>query len=340
MKTKSSKLILTGFASLMITPAFALEAPADNSPPPQMNRPEPTNMPRLRVVPAQANDAAKTQGNQTVEEGAFLGIVSGEVPDCLADHVGLKEGEGVIVRAVVPDSPAGKAGITVNDVITSVGGESVGSPSDITGRIVSHKPGETVTISVIHKGKSSNVDVTLMARPKEIAQMDPHGLDLGLETLPKDMADRIRKELERNAGALDLKLGATDAMPRKMEEAMKEMQKRMQEAMKLGGLPDAELDAPAAPRAGQGEIKTENSATFRMQDKDGSIELKSSNGSKDLTLRDRAGNVTWSGPWNTDTDKAAAPADVQGRMEGLHIDESYKGDGIRFRGVPTPPDEN
>jgi len=329
MKTKSSKLIITGMAALFAAPAFALDAPADNAPPPAgATEQEPASLPEFKLPPARA----KTNG--VSEDSPFLGIVSGEVPPCLADHVGLKDDQGVIVRAVVPDSPAGKAGIVVNDVITAVGGQAVGCPNDVTNRILAHKPGEAVTIDVIHKGAASKLDVTLVSRPRDIAPTEPMGMDLqALESLPKEMADRIRQELDKKSGPLDLKLEDLSAMPRQMEDAMRQMQQRMRDAMRMDGLP--EDDNAAAPQADA--PRAESAATFRMQDNEGSIELKSSNGSKELTLRDHGGQMLWSGPWNTEADKSAAPPDAQRRMEGLGIDDSYKGNGLRFRSNPGLP---
>ncbi len=332
MKTKSSKLIIAGVASIFAAPAFALDAPADNAPPPASaqvrGQQEPASLPEFKLPPA------RTDAKKAGEEAPFLGIVSGEVPPCLADHVGLKDDQGVIVRAVVPDSPAGKAGIAVNDVITAVGGESVGSPSDVTDRILAHKPGEAVTLDVIHKGTASKLDVTLVSRPRDIVPMEPQGMDMqALESLPKEMAERIRRELDKKSGPLDLKLEDLSAMPRQMEDAMREMQDRMRDAMRLNGLPeDGEVAAPQAEKP-----QAQSAATFRMQDNEGSIELKSSNGSKELTLRDHDGNTLWSGPWNTEADKSAAPRDAQRRVEGLGIDNDFKGNGIRFRSNPAVP---
>ena len=72
----------------------------------------------------------------------------------------------MIVRSLVPEGPAAKAGLTENDVILKVGGKPVGSPKDITGEITSHKPGDSVSVDLIHQGKPSKLDITLGTKPE------------------------------------------------------------------------------------------------------------------------------------------------------------------------------
>ncbi|HOP36286.1 MAG TPA: PDZ domain-containing protein, partial [Syntrophales bacterium] len=50
----------------------------------------------------------------------YLGMTVQEITPEIARHFGLKGTEGVVVSAVEPDSPAGKAGIEAEDVILQV----------------------------------------------------------------------------------------------------------------------------------------------------------------------------------------------------------------------------
>ena len=63
----------------------------------------------------------------------------------------------------------------------------------------------------------------------------------------------------------------------------------------------------------------------------GSIELNSKDGGKEATVRNKDGKVTWSGPWDTEQDKAAAPADVRARLDKLNLDGNFLGGGLRLR---------
>ncbi len=323
MKTNSFLFIAAGLTAGLVAPTLALEAPADDAPPPAAKRTA-APLPEIKLQPeAKPAPAAPT---------AFLGIVSNDVPDMLADHLGLKAGEGVIVRSLVPEGPAAKAGLAENDVILKVGGKPVGSPKDITGEITSHKPGDAVAVELIHKGKPSKLDITLGTKPEEIAATDPMPLDAGqLDGIPKDLADRIKKAIAGNLGGLDLQLGADDAdVGPQMEEAMRELKQRMQGAMGQALLPPDDAAAKA---------HVQGAATIRMKDAQGSVEVKSADGSKEVTLRDQQDTVTWNGPWDTAQDKEAAPPDVRKRVESLNIDQSFKGAGLRLQMNQAVPEE-
>jgi hypothetical protein len=71
-------------------------------------------------------------------------------------------------------------------------------------------------------------------------------------------------------------------------------------------------------------------------DEQGSIELKSTDGSKEVTIRDKENNITWTGPWDTEQDRAAAPDDVRQRVERLNLDTRIQGNGIHLRGGFQP----
>lgn len=311
MKTISFATITAGLAAL-VTPVYAIEAPEDNAPPPAAAQAQ---------AEAQA-DAAEQQPEQ--QQTAFLGVLSDELPEMLAEHLGLEANGGVVVRALEPDGPAAKAGLAVNDIITRIGDKAVGSPIDLTREVQSRKPGDKIRLDMIHKGKAAGIDVTLGTRPDGIAGLNARPLDqLQLNGVPKEMADRIRKAIEGNIGGLqlDIQEGGVEIAPQ-MDEAMKQMRERMQKALEG-------LDAKVIP--GMPNIEMKHNATVRVNDPDGSVELSSSEGGKEVTIRDKDNKITWTGPWDTEQDKAAAPEDVRKRVERLNIDSDFKGNGLRLR---------
>jgi hypothetical protein len=324
MKTNSLPYLKAGLAAALITPVFALEAPADDSPPPPALEQEAAKLPEIKLL-AQPEPAA------AMAQTAFLGVVSGHVPEVLADHLNLKPGEGIIVRSLVPDGPAAKAGITVNDVITRVAGQAVGSPLEITRQIASHQPGESISLELIRKGKSVKLDVALGLKPAEMAALDPQSQEpLNLENIPKELADRLRKAIEGNLGGMDLHLDDEEGqIPPRMDEAMRDLRKRLQGAMGQAFIQPADDDA--------GKVQVQSGATIRMKDNQGCVEVKSKDGSKEVTIRDQQDQITWSGPWDTAQDKAAAPPDVRQRVDGLNIDSDFKGNGLRLHMRQAPP---
>lgn len=317
------KVLLTGslMSTSILATSLAIEAPADDAPPPPAAKGEAGD--KLPVIELKPNEAPAIQQN-----APFLGVVSAAVPQMLAEHLDLKSGEGVIIRSLVPNGPAANAGMAVNDVIIRVEGDAVGSPQELSEKIAAHPVGHVITLDLIHRGKPTTVKVTLGTRPAGVAGFDPLPQGpLNLDGIPQDLADRIREAIEGNLGKLDLLGENGPQMPPNMEEALRGLKQRMEGAMGQGFL------APEGAAAGnvQGE------ATVRLKDHDGSIEVKSKDGGKEVTVRDREDNIRWSGPWDTDQDKAAAPADVRSRVESLNLDPNFKGGGLRFQMNPAPP---
>lgn len=324
MKPKSFPFLTTGLAALLIAPAFALEAPEDDAPPPPPAAGNQAALPEIKL-PAKPR-----------EQAAFLGIVSGGVPEFLTDHLGLNPGEGALVRSLVPDGPAAHAGVAVNDVITKISGKVVGSPADISKHIAELKPGEKVSLDLIHKGKPLTLEATLGLRPAGLAAAEPKALDaLNLQGLPEDLAERVRDAIAGNIGAVELG-DDVGQVPPQMDQAMRDARKQLQDAQK-------NLQGHLNLNLGGGKIQIQSGATFRMQDPQGSVEVKSNDGAKEITVRDPQGNVTWSGPWDTAQDKAAAPAEIQERVKNLNLDGSVVGGGLRILprllGAPEPPEE-
>ena len=66
--------------------------------------------------------------------------------------------------AVVPGSPADKAGIIENDIILEIGGQKVDEDHPLASLIGQRKAGDAVTLKVWHKGETKEIQVTLEER--------------------------------------------------------------------------------------------------------------------------------------------------------------------------------
>lgn len=289
----------------------------------------------MEVAPPAAEQAPAAEAPAN-EQAAYLGVVAGSIPEMLAVHIGLQSGEGIVVRALMPDGPAVEAGLVVHDVITRIGGEPVASSEDLSREINALQPGEKVRLDVIHKGKPVGIDVTLGTRPLQVAAPQIRPLEqldqLNLDGVPQDLADRVRRMIEGNLGdqRLDFGQGIHDPAPQ-LDEAMREMKLRMEKAMEGMQIPELQqrggIQIPEFQQ--QGGIQIQQGATFRLMDDEGSIELKSNHGGKEITVRDKDQQIVWSGPWDTEQDKAAAPEDIRQRVERLNFDAN--GNGLRLQ---------
>jgi S1-C subfamily serine protease len=114
----------------------------------------------------------------------YLGVQTITIDNSLS-ALNLPVDKGALVEQVTPGSPAAKAGIQAGnitaelngnqiqlggDIITSVNGKAVATNNDLAGDIAAKKPGQTVKITLLHRGKKRTVTVTLTDRPNQAAQ--------------------------------------------------------------------------------------------------------------------------------------------------------------------------
>ena len=111
---------------------------------------------------------------------AWLGIEGQTLSPDVAKALNLKATQGVLVAAVVPGSPAAKAGIkggqrqrllqgqlyvTGGDIITAIDGKQLTSMDQLAAIIAAHKPGDPVKLNVVSGTTTKTVTVTLGTRP-------------------------------------------------------------------------------------------------------------------------------------------------------------------------------
>ncbi len=84
----------------------------------------------------------------------------------LADFFGVKD--GVLVKSVIKNSPAEKAGLKAGDVITRVDDSKVTTPHEITSVLRSNRTKNTFTVTVVRNKKEMPVTVTLPDRSGRI----------------------------------------------------------------------------------------------------------------------------------------------------------------------------
>jgi serine protease Do len=89
----------------------------------------------------------------------LLGIEGESLHGQLADYFGVKE--GVLVRSVMPDTPAAKAGLKAGDVILKIDDSKVSSPSEITTVLRRLQDKKTVPVMIMREHKEMTMNVTV-----------------------------------------------------------------------------------------------------------------------------------------------------------------------------------
>jgi putative serine protease PepD len=72
---------------------------------------------------------------------------------------------GADLAQIIPGTPAAKAGLRDGDVVTRLDGTAITSESGLSAVIDGKKPGDTMTVTYVRRGKTATVTVTLVSRP-------------------------------------------------------------------------------------------------------------------------------------------------------------------------------
>ena len=131
-------------------------------------------------------DTAHEIAQQLIANGkvqhAFLGISGSDLTPAIASVLNLNVQGGALVESVVSGSPADKAGIeagnatvTVDgqrlraggDVITAVDGKPVAGMDDVIAAVDSHKPGDSMQLTLLKGGDQRTVTIQLTDRPAQ-----------------------------------------------------------------------------------------------------------------------------------------------------------------------------
>lgn len=120
----------------------------------------------------------------------WLGAVVAPVPPETAAQLGLDEGIGVVIREIVPDSPAAKAGLRQYDIITQLGDAAVSGRESI-GQTLDSAQGKPLTTEFYRKGKLETVELTAEKRP-EPAVTDTFSPEQSTNAEPVESNEKIR----------------------------------------------------------------------------------------------------------------------------------------------------
>jgi serine protease Do len=148
-------------------------------------------------------DMARSIEQQLKEHGkvirGYLGIYGQNVTPDMAELLGLKSSQGIIVASVEKGSPADKAGIESHDVLLEMNGKKIESYDSFRNDVAILKPGSDVRFSVLRNGETRNITVTLAERPSEVAQNTQpknrresrEALGIDVQNVTRDIAEQF-----------------------------------------------------------------------------------------------------------------------------------------------------
>lgn len=103
---------------------------------------------------------------------AQLGVMIQPLTADMAQSLGLKDTQGVIVSSVAAGSAADHAGVKAGDVLKSFNGQAVTDMNSLRNRVAETKPGTTATLVVVRDGSEKTLSVKLDELSRTTARRD------------------------------------------------------------------------------------------------------------------------------------------------------------------------
>jgi Do/DeqQ family serine protease len=105
--------------------------------------------------------------NKGTIERSWLGVGIQKLTPELAESMGIKKVEGILVNRVYENSPAERAGIKEGDVILECNGTKLEAPSDLQKIVISVPIGSTLTLKILRENKIITVTVKTDKMPDD-----------------------------------------------------------------------------------------------------------------------------------------------------------------------------
>lgn len=128
---------------------------------------------RRQLLPA----APMGEGSR-IETGVFLGVMSLRVPVEVRAQLSLPAGFGLVVEAILPGSPAEKAGLLRHDVLLAFGDQELVNPEQLLALVRRRHKGDEVVLKVMSQATLKEVRVVLDEGPVETV-VDPVAVATG-----------------------------------------------------------------------------------------------------------------------------------------------------------------
>jgi C-terminal processing protease CtpA/Prc len=153
---------------------------------------------RIEVTPEPGDeDAMVLLGD---EGASWLGVESLEISPEKAKELKLPAERGVLLEGIVPDSPAAKAGLKDNDVITEINSQRVEGAAQFRRMIREIPAGRSVQFTVWRDGRAQTISVTL-------GKSEDHG-NMWFKTAPRAFSFQLPNiEVPEVAPMLDMDMG-------------------------------------------------------------------------------------------------------------------------------------
>lgn len=99
---------------------------------------------------------------------AYIGVMAQDIDSGLAESLGLENPHGALIAEITKGSPAEKAGLRVQDVVTELNGEQITNTRKLMAVAERLKVGQKYPLEFLRDGKPLAVEVTMAELPERL----------------------------------------------------------------------------------------------------------------------------------------------------------------------------
>jgi S1-C subfamily serine protease len=180
-----------------------------------------------------------------------VGVGLAELPESEIGALGLERKTGVIVREVVPESPAAASGLRTNDVILGVDDLDVVGTLDLKAVLSWSPAGQKITLRAVRDRRPLNLVVVLGARPDSTLTIWNWAADQSADPL-LSQRDEVEKRLEELRSQYRVRIKAPQS--RNRDEALTELGIEIRQLMDMNRALAAGVTGPSTMQSSQPSI--------------------------------------------------------------------------------------
>ena len=302
------------------------------------------------ALPVLAADNDKATAKKAT--GTYLGVAMDQIPPLTRAQLDIPKGVGVAVSYVAKDSPAEKAGLKANDIITKLDDQLIINAQQLQTLIESRKVGDETTITYYRKGKKQTTKAKL-AKGAMVAQGGARAQPLRLQNgqwqrfpfpgglgmlrqfnlNPQNQGDfqKQLEELQKQLGQLQ------DMNPEDWQDLFGQGPGNPEPGNKPPFQFKFDFNLPNGNQDNNNpgnrfEFNAQASSSMTISDNSGSYTLTVNNGKKRFKAKDADGVELFDGPVDTDEQRDGLDRDLIKKLEQLEGMGKGNG-GIRLRGL-------
>jgi hypothetical protein len=279
---------------------------------------------------------AEIKGGEPRETDTWLGIATVEASDALASQLNLAPGVGLVISFVASNSPAAKAGLQKNDVLTRFEDQALVHPAQLRKLVQVRKEGDKVKLTFYRAGKEQSVTATLGKTDHHATWGDvQHAFDVKLTDFKHlfdddgGLKDQLNGELKHLHDSFDnFKIDGEvkESIRRGMDEARKALRDALQNTTNLDSTLEPIRKTLEELERSKVVVDDKASVTVRSAgegvkslvkaDESGTIVLLNQP-KLHLTAHDKDGKLLFDGEIETKAQRDAVPRELWARVEPL-----------------------